>query len=153
MFPLSWYPMSTLSSPSWRSQQEVADPRLSTPVLPTWQQSLSSIPQVSLSIWVPALVVPPALTDLHPSSIRWWFPCWILWFTVWETKKSKRPWRGCKRREGVAKVIGWDFWQICLFRIILTLNNQRRQWQPTPVLLPGKFHGQRSLVCCSPWGP
>ena len=28
----------------------------------------------------------------------------------------------------------------------------RRQWQPTPVLLPGKSHGQRSLVDCSPWG-
>ena len=28
----------------------------------------------------------------------------------------------------------------------------RRKWQPTPVLLPGKFHGQRSLVGYSPWG-
>ena len=28
----------------------------------------------------------------------------------------------------------------------------RRQRQPTPVLLPGKSHGQRSLVGCSPWG-
>ena len=28
----------------------------------------------------------------------------------------------------------------------------RRQWQPTPVLLPGKSHGRRSLVGCSPWG-
>ena len=28
----------------------------------------------------------------------------------------------------------------------------RRKWQPTPVLLPGKFHGQRSLVGSSPWG-
>ena len=28
----------------------------------------------------------------------------------------------------------------------------RRQWQPTPVLLPGKSHGQRSLVGYSPWG-
>ena len=28
----------------------------------------------------------------------------------------------------------------------------RRQWQPTPVLLPGKSHGQRSLVYCNPWG-
>ena len=27
-----------------------------------------------------------------------------------------------------------------------------RQWHPTPVLLPGKAHGQRSLVGCSPWG-
>ena len=28
----------------------------------------------------------------------------------------------------------------------------RRQWHPTPVLLPGKSHGWRSLVGCSPWG-
>ena len=25
--------------------------------------------------------------------------------------------------------------------------------QPTPVFLPGEFHGQRSLAGCSPWGP
>ena len=29
---------------------------------------------------------------------------------------------------------------------------QRRQWHPTPVLLPGKSHGWRSLVDCNPWG-
>ena len=29
---------------------------------------------------------------------------------------------------------------------------RRRQWHPTPVLLPGKFHGRRILVGCSPWG-
>ena len=28
----------------------------------------------------------------------------------------------------------------------------RRQWHPTPVLLPGKSHGRRRLVGCSPWG-
>ena len=28
----------------------------------------------------------------------------------------------------------------------------RRQWHPTPVLLPGKSHGRRSLVGFSPWG-
>ena len=28
----------------------------------------------------------------------------------------------------------------------------RRQWQPTPVFLPGESHGRRSLVGCSPWG-
>ena len=28
----------------------------------------------------------------------------------------------------------------------------RRQWHPTPVLLPGKSHGWRSLEGCSPWG-
>ena len=26
------------------------------------------------------------------------------------------------------------------------------QWHPTPALLPGKSHGRRSLVGCSPWG-
>ena len=29
---------------------------------------------------------------------------------------------------------------------------RRRQWHPTPVLLPGKPHGRRSLMGCSPWG-
>ena len=27
-----------------------------------------------------------------------------------------------------------------------------KEWQPTPLSLPGKFHGQRSLAGCSPWG-
>ena len=29
---------------------------------------------------------------------------------------------------------------------------RRREWQPTPVSLPGESHGQRSLVGYSPWG-
>ena len=28
----------------------------------------------------------------------------------------------------------------------------RREWLPTPVFLPGEFHGQRNLVGHSPWG-
>ena len=28
----------------------------------------------------------------------------------------------------------------------------KRAWQPTPVFLPGEFHGQRNLVGDSPWG-
>ena len=28
----------------------------------------------------------------------------------------------------------------------------RREWQPTPVFLPGESHGQRSLAGYSPWG-
>ena len=31
-------------------------------------------------------------------------------------------------------------------------STQRGQWHPTPVLLPGKSRGWRSLVGCSPWG-
>ena len=31
-------------------------------------------------------------------------------------------------------------------------SHWRRKWQPTPIFLPGKFHGQRSLAGYSPWG-
>ena len=31
-------------------------------------------------------------------------------------------------------------------------DSWRREWQPTPVFLPGEFHGERSLVGCSPQG-
>jgi len=31
-------------------------------------------------------------------------------------------------------------------------RSPRRKWQPTPVFLPEKSHGQRSLVAYSPWG-
>ena len=34
----------------------------------------------------------------------------------------------------------------------LLAPKKRRQWQPSPVPLPGKSHGRRSLVGCSPWG-
>ena len=42
------------------------------------------------------------------------------------------------------EVISHQFW--------FAFPCRRRQWHPTPVLLPGKSHGQRSLVGCSPWG-
>ena len=29
----------------------------------------------------------------------------------------------------------------------------RKEWQPTPVFLPGESRGQRNLVGYSPWGP
>ena len=45
----------------------------------------------------------------------------------------------------VARFIKWRFCSSCRYY-------WRRQCQPTPVLLPGKSHGRRSLVGCSPWG-
>ena len=45
----------------------------------------------------------------------------------------------------------WEEWfgeQVCNKRCVW-----RRQWHLTPKLLPGKSHGRRSLVGCSPWGP
>ena len=43
---------------------------------------------------------------------------------------------------------------LSILYVIISANPklQRRQWHPTPVLLPGKSYGLRSLVGCSPWG-
>ena len=67
------------------------------------------------------------------------------------------------------EILGWpNLWLIqkpihekktYFYVLILTTKNlllgqsqkDLRQWHPTPVLLPGKSHGQKSLVGCSPW--
>ena len=38
------------------------------------------------------------------------------------------------------------------FIVITYIQLRRRWWHPTPVLLPGKSRGWRSLVGCGPWG-
>ena len=56
------------------------------------------------------------------------------------------------------KLGGSDYKSICLqckrprFDPWVWKITWRRKWQPTPVLLPGKSHGPRSLVGYSPWG-
>ena len=39
----------------------------------------------------------------------------------------------------------------CRFNLWVGKIPWRRKWQPTPVLLPGKFHRWRSLIGYSPW--
>ena len=47
----------------------------------------------------------------------------------------------------------WSIGYLYLLELSATILLIRsRQWHPTPVLLPGKSHGWRSLVGCSPWG-
>ena len=53
---------------------------------------------------------------------------------------GKEPICQCRRRKGH----GFDPW--------VGKIRWRRKWQPTTVFLPGKFHGERSLVGYSPWG-
>ena len=48
----------------------------------------------------------------------------------------------------------WLWWLLHFFYGVFVHScryNWRRQWHLTPVLLPGKSHGWRSLVGCSPW--
>ena len=40
----------------------------------------------------------------------------------------------------------------CVFSCLMNIPTSRIVGSYTPVLLPGKSHGQRSLVGCSPWG-
>ena len=58
-----------------------------------------------------------------------------------------------KIRVHAGQVVSWWKWKsLSCVSLRPHVLYRRRQWQPTPVLLPGKSHGQRSLVGCSPWG-
>ena len=48
-----------------------------------------------------------------------------------------------------ALILGFSTSRVILKKILFF---KECQWHPTPVLLPGKSHGWRSLVGCSPWG-
>ena len=90
----------------------------------------------------------------------------------WSSEVSTLPWTG-----GETTVLPWSLWlqqhskgqagdtsksnELQLLELgtgfLLSLGvtkpvERRRQWHPTPVPLPGKLHGRRSLVGCSPWG-
>ena len=81
---------------------------------------------------------------------------WILQATA-QRKKKLRGWKmnGKQWREsrGEQAKDTWYENPVLLFIICVTLGHliRKRQWHPTPVLLLGKSHGQRSLVGCSPW--
>ena len=71
-------------------------------------------------------------------------------------------WRGCRvlyRGNAVCDIQSkaWVIFlmYILLNQVIIITSNKvlwRRAWQPTPVYLPGEFHGQRNLACYRPWG-
>ena len=89
-----------------------------------------------------------SVTIMHRSSKmrneRWC--CFFLHLLHWQvdffffltTVSPACQWRRCKRF-GFNPWVGKIPW--------------RRKWQPTPVFLPGEFHGRRSLVGYSPWCP
>ena len=53
------------------------------------------------------------------------------------------------RLQSMGSVRVGDDWETSLS--LFTFMHWRRKWQATPVFLPGKSHGQRSLIGCSPW--
>ena len=78
----------------------------------------------------------PTLSDpmdcsLPGSSVHGIFQARVLeWVAIAFSRRHKR-----RRFDPWVKKIPWS-----------------RKWQPTPVLLPGKSQGRRSLVGCRPWG-
>ena len=60
---------------------------------------------------------------------------------MWASQVAQSRQTACQSRR--CKRYGFDLW--------VRKIPWSRKWQPAPVFLPGKFHGQRSLVDYSPW--
>jgi len=76
---------------------------------------------------------------------------------LWEVKRSGRC-KGTSKGDRGGTISGYEFYtsyRSTLLKYYIASSYttlQRRQWHPTPVLLPGKSHGWKSLVGCSLWG-
>ena len=87
--------------------------------------------QETQQTWVRSLVQEDALEEevaTHSSILAWRIP--------WTEEPDRLQSMGLQR-------VGKN---------LVTKQLRRRWWHPTPVLLPGKSHGWRSLVGWSPWG-
>ena len=73
---------------------------------------------------------------------------WCLYVNIEKAVDFLGPWRSWPRRQARVLNVAEKKGEIYGF---IMLVGRRRQWHPTPVLLPGKSHGPRSLVGCSPW--
>ena len=90
----------------------------------------SAFPKSSLNIWKLSVhrLLKPGLENSEHHFASTWAPL--------VTQRVKRL---STTQETWVQSLGWE-------------DPWRRKWQPTPVLLPGKSHGQRSLVGYSPRG-
>ena len=70
---------------------------------------------------------------------EWKQPIWKV-HTLYDILEKAKWWGQLKDYGSQGVAGGWG------------MSRRRRQWHPTPVLLPGKSHGQRSLVGCRLWG-
>ena len=75
----------------------------------------------------------------------------------WATREAPmsqtfRSWVMIQRAITIWEQLPINLWEEKIVLLTSNLSFQRRQWHPTPVLSPGKSHGRRSLVGCSPWG-
>ena len=84
----------------------------------------------------------------HPSGFQSgsYFVPWGTFGKVWRHFLSRL---GCRRARTCVCVCVC----VCVCDVLPAFSEwQQRKWQSTLVFLPGKSHGQRSLVGYSPWG-
>ena len=74
----------------------------------------------------------------------------FLFFILMMSSESVFPFVTCGFRVTARKPLPNQMAQ--RFMLMFPSRQRKRKWQPTPVLLPAKFHGWRSLMGCSPWG-
>ena len=91
----------------------------------------------------------PTLSNIQRAKKYWWTEC-----LDQKVPCTTRPsWDSTQLLSWEREARPWGFgalWVMVRFWILFSLSLERK-WQPTPVLLPGKFHGRRSLGY-SPWG-
>ena len=126
---------------------------------PSWNPPLTSLPIPSL--WVIPVHQPQASCIMHRTWTGHSFHIW--YYTCFNAIFPNHPTLSLSHR--VQKTVLYTSVSLLLSRIqgycyhlsklhiyALVYCIRRRQWHPTPVLLPGKSHGWRTLVGCSPWG-
>ena len=91
------------------------------------------------------------------ASLTWWAWVWINSGSLWWTGRPGVPQFMGSQRVGHdwATELNWKHLPTMQKTWVQSLGWEdflEMGWQPTPVLLPGKSHGQRSLVGCSPRG-
>ena len=81
-----------------------------------------------------------------------WCPVGLLLFVrILASTLREVGFPGCKESSGKESSCQYPRCERCGFHLWVEKIPWGRKWQPTPVLLPGKFHGQRSLAGYSPW--
>ena len=99
--------------------------------------------------WLDLLAVQRTLKSLlqHHSS-----KASILRRSAFFTVQHSHPYMTTGKTIALTRWTSADKGMSLLFNMLSSLVIWRRQWHPTPALLPGKSHGWRSLVGCSLWG-
>ena len=79
----------------------------------------------------------PSYTHIHTYTYIYIYDAYRWWH--WASQVAQCVKNPHAMQETGIQSLGWEI-------------SWRRKWQPTPVFLPGKSHGRRSLVDYSPWG-